>query len=98
MLSLHRVLLATLLVGNAVAFAGVDPVSRMVTAAIALVLAFDLRRIPVVPPVVRVAAWGFAALAFIQLLPLPMALRRVLQPGFAEVMLPGWARLTARFL
>ena len=94
MLSLHRVLLATLLVGNAVAFAGVDPVSRMVTAAIALVLAFDLRRIPVVPPVVRVAAWGFAALAFVQLLPLPMALRRVLQPGFAEVMLPGWAPLS----
>jgi O-antigen ligase len=94
MLSLHRVLLAALLVGNAVAFAGVDPVSRMVTAALALVLAFDLRRTPVVPSVVRAAAWGFAALAFVQLLPLPMALRRVLQPGFAEVMSPGWAPLS----
>jgi O-antigen ligase len=94
MLGLHRVLLATLLVGNAVAFAGVDPVSRMATAAIALVLAIDLRRVPVVPKVVRAAAWGFAALAIAQLLPLPMALRRVFQPGFAEVMLPGWAPLS----
>ena len=92
--SLHRVLLAVVLVGNAIAFAGVDPVTRMATAAVVLVLAWDLRRSPETPAPVRGAAWGFAALAAVQLVPLPEGLRRLLQPGFADVMAAGWAPLS----
>ena len=93
-LSLHRVLLAVVLVGNAIAFAGVDPVVRMVTAAAVFVLAWDMRRPPETPAPVRVAAWGFAALAAVQLVPLPESLRRLLQPGFSDVMAAGWAPLS----
>jgi len=92
--SVHRVLLAALLVGNAAAFAGVDPVTRLLTASIVLVLMIDLRRVPEVPAAVRVAAWAFLALAVVQLLPLPQGLRRLFQPGFAEVMAAGWAPLS----
>jgi O-antigen ligase len=94
MYSLHRVLLVLLLVGNAIAFAGVDPPAKLATAAIVLVLMIDLRRVPTVPPVVRAAVWGFLILVVVQLLPLPEALRRLLQPGFAEVMPVGWAPLS----
>ena len=92
--SLHRVLLAALLVGNAVAFAGLDPLAKLFTAAIVLVLMIDLRRVPDIPPVVQVAVWGFLILAAVQLLPLPLALRRLVQPGFAEVMASGWAPIS----
>jgi len=92
--SVHRVLLAALLVGNAAAFAGVDPLTRLLTATIVLVLMIDLRRVPEVPAVVRWAAWAFLILAVVQLLPLPEGLRRLLQPGFAEVMAAGWAPLS----
>jgi hypothetical protein len=94
MFSVHRVLLAVLLVGNAVAFAGVDPPTRLVTAAIVLVLMIDMRRAPAIPSAVRVAAWGFLALFAVQLLPLPEGLRRLVQPGFAEVMAGGWGCLS----
>ena len=94
MSSTHRVLIALLLVGNAVAFAGVDSPTRLVTAAIVLVLMIDLRRVPEVPSVVRAAAWAFLILIVVQLLPLPEGLRRLLQPGFAEVMAAGWAPLS----
>lgn len=94
MLSIHRVLLAVLLVGNAVAFAGVDPPTRLVTAAIVLALMIDLRRVPEVPWVVRAAAWAFLVLVVVQLLPLPEALRRLAQPGFSEVTADGWACLS----
>jgi hypothetical protein len=53
MYSLHRVLLAVLLVGNTVAFAGLDPPTKLVTAAIVLVLMIDLRRLPYPPSCVR---------------------------------------------
>lgn len=94
MVSLHRALFAAILLGNAVAFAGVDPVSRLVTAAIVLVLAWDLRRFPEAPWPVQVAAWGFAALAMVQLVLLPAGLRHVIEPGFIEVMPSGWAPLS----
>ena len=92
--SVHRVLLATLLVGNAVVFAGVDSPIKLLSAAIVLVLMIDLRRVPEVPSVVRAATWSFLALAVVQLLPLPEGLRRLLQPGFVEVMAAGWAPLS----
>ena len=92
--SLHRLLLAALLVGNAVAFAGVDPLSRLLTATCVLVLMIDLRRVPEVPVAVRAAVWAFVILAAVQLLPLPQGLRRLVQPGFAEVMTTGWAPLS----
>jgi O-antigen ligase len=94
MLSLHRVLLATVLVGNAVAFAGVDPPTRFASAVIVLVLMLDLRSAPKVPSVARAAAWLFVVLVVVQLLPLPFVLRRLLQPGFSEVMHVGWAPLS----
>jgi hypothetical protein len=94
MYSLHRVLLAVLLVGNTVAFAGLDPPTKLVTAAIVLVLMIDLRRLPTVPAIVRAAAWGFLILVVVQLLPLPEGLRKLVQPGFAEVMHSGWAPLS----
>jgi len=92
--ALHRAVLAALLVGNAIAFAGVDPVTRLVSAVLVLILVFDLRTIPVVPKTARLAAWGFFGLAVCQLAPLPEALRRLLQPGFAEVFAPGWDSLS----
>jgi O-antigen ligase len=94
MSSLHRVLLAVLLVGNTVAFAGLDPPAKLVTAVIVLVLMIDLRRLPTVPAIVRASAWGFLILVAVQLLPLPEGLRRLIQPGFAEVMHSGWAPLS----
>ncbi len=94
MYSAHRILLATLLVGNAVVFAGVDSPTKLVSAAIVLVLMIDLRRVPETPSVMRAAAWSFLILAVVQLLPLPEGLRRLLQPGFAEVMIGGWAPLS----
>ena len=94
MYSVHRVLLAALLLGNAVLFAGVDSPVKLVSAVIVLVLMIDLRRVPEVPLAVRTAAWSFLILALIQLVPLPQGLRRFLQPGFAEVMADGWAPLS----
>ncbi len=94
MFALHRVVLAALLLGNAVAFAGVDPVTRLVTAVLVLVLVVDLRTVPLVPKSVRMAAWGFLGLGFCQLAPLPGALRLLLQPGFADLLAPGWGSLS----
>lgn len=94
MLSLHRVLLAVLLVGNAVFFAGVDPPTRLITAVIVLVLMIDLRRVPEVPSALRLAVWGFVILVAVQLLPLPVGFRRFVQPGFSDVMADGWGCLS----
>ena len=94
MFSLHRVLLAALLVGNTVAFAGLDPPAKLITAAIVLLLMIDLRRMPTVPATLRASVWGFLILVAIQLTPLPAGLRKLIQPGFAEVMHAGWAPLS----
>jgi hypothetical protein len=83
-----------ILLGNAVAFAGVDPVTRWVTAVLCLVLAVDLTAMPAVPRWHRWMAWGLGALIVAQLIPLPVAIRAALQPGFADVMAPGWAPLS----
>jgi len=93
-ISLHRVVLAVLLVGNAVVFAGVDSVTKLVTAVLVCVLMVDFRSVPAVPRPFRVAAWLFLGLAVVQLVPLPEVLRRVVQPGFADVMASGWSQLS----
>jgi O-antigen ligase len=94
MSSIHRILIAVLLVGNAVVFAGVDSPTKLLSAAIVLVLMINLRRVPEVPSAVRAATWAFLILVVIQILPLPEEFRRLLQPGFAEVMAAGWAPLS----
>jgi len=94
MASIHRVLLAVLLVGNTVAFAGVDAPAKLVTATIVLLLMIDLRRLPPVPAVARAAVGVFLTVVAVQLVPLPEGLRKLVQPGFAEVMHSGWAPLS----
>ena len=44
MVATHRVLMGVLMLGNAVAFAGVDPISRAVTAALVVALMLSARR------------------------------------------------------
>ncbi len=92
--ALHRALLATLLVGNTLVFAGVDPWTRFATAVIVVVLMVDLRRLPALPGPALWAAAGLAALVVVQLVPLPEIVRRLVQPGYAEVMRSGWAPLS----
>lgn len=87
-------LFAVVLMGNMIAFAGVDPISRLVTAVIALVFAVELHRLPDLPRSQRAALWGLAALVVVQLLPLPQVVRALLQPGFAEIFASGWAPLS----
>jgi len=94
MVSRHRVALGGVLMGNAVVFAGVDPPTRVATVAVVLFLMVDLRRIPAVPRLHRVAMWTAAVLVVLQVVPLPEPFRRLLQPGFAEVMADGWAPLS----
>jgi len=92
--SLHRLGLGVILLGNAVAFAGVDPPSRLATALIVLLLVLDLRRVPDVPRLHRLAGFIIAALILVQLAPLPELLRESMQPGFSDVMAPGWYPLS----
>lgn len=92
--SRHRLALAVILLGNAVAFAGVDPPTRLATAAVVLLLFFDLRRVPDVPRLHRLAGFIVAALILVQLAPLPEAVRKIIEPGFAEVMASGWYPLS----
>ena len=92
--ALHRVLLATLLVGNTLVFAGVDPWTRFATAVIVVVLMVDLRRLPALPEPALWAAAGLAALVVAQLVPLPEIVRRLVEPGYSEVMRSGWAPLS----
>lgn len=94
MFPLHRVLLALLLVGNTVAFAGVDSLARLASAIIVLVLLVDLREVPRIPALARYGALGCVVLVVVQLVPLPENLRGVLQPGFVEVLAPGWYSLS----
>ncbi len=94
MVSLHRLALGVVLLGNAVAFAGVDPPVRLATAAVVLLLMLDLKRVPDVPHLHRLAGFVIAALILIQLAPLPEVLRRLIQPGFADVMASGWYPLS----
>lgn len=94
MISRHRLAFGAILFGNAILFAGVDPPTRMATAVLVLVLALDLRRVPELPRLHRIALMVVAALTVVQLVPLPQTLRSMIQPGFAEVMAEGWAPLS----
>ncbi len=94
MVSRHRLAFGALLLGNAVAFAGVDPPARLATAAVVLLLALDMKRAPDVPRLHRLAGFIVASLILLQLVPLPEALRKLLQPGFSDVFAGGWAPLS----
>lgn len=89
-----QALFALILLGNLVAFAGVDPISRLATGIIAAVFAIQLRRLPAFPRAVNMAFAGLAILVLIQLVPLPHVIRALIQPGFAAVSAPGWAPLS----
>jgi O-antigen ligase len=90
----HRFLVAVLLLGNAVAFAGVDPISRALTALVVVILIAGTRRLPQVPTSHRWAGLGLAVLVAAQLTIWPQALRSLLQPGYVAVMKAGWAPLS----
>ncbi len=90
----HRVLLALILLGNAVAFAGVDPAAKLVTAVLAVVLVVDMARLPPIATEFRVTSLGVLAVAALQLIPLPGLLRRLLQPGFVDLVPVGWRPLS----
>ena len=94
MISRHRLAFGVILLGNAVAFAGVDPPTRLATAAVVLLLIIDLRRVPDVPRIHRLAGFIIAGLILVQLVPLPELLRKLIQPGFADVMASGWSPLS----
>ena len=94
MISRHRLAFGIILLGNAVVFAGVDPPTRLATAAVVLLLILDLRRVPDVPRVHRLAGFILAGLILVQLVPLPELLRKLIQPGFADVMASGWSPLS----
>jgi len=94
MVSSHRVLMGVLLIGNTIAFAGVDPISRAVTAGIVVVIIATMPKTPEVPVVHRWCAAGLGALAVAQLVPLPETARSLLQPGYAEVLTGGWSSLS----
>ncbi|MCD4750283.1 MAG: O-antigen ligase family protein [Thermoanaerobaculales bacterium] len=92
--NLHRILLALIVIGNLVAFAGVDPIARVTTAVLAVILALDLRKMPPTPRIHRVTAYAVSGLILLQLVPLPPSLRGLLQPGFSDVMAAGWGPLS----
>jgi hypothetical protein len=94
MLTRHRVLLGLLLIGNTVLFAGVDAPTRAATAALLLVLLFDLRQMPPVPRLFGFAVIVLASLVVLQLLPWPESVRRLLLPGFADLLPSGWRPLS----
>lgn len=94
MIPRHRWAFGAILIGNALLFAGVDPPTRLATAVVVLLLVVDLRRLPDVPRLHRLAGFVVASLVVVQLVPLPVGLRRILEPGFAEVMADGWAPLS----
>jgi O-antigen ligase len=90
----RHLLLSAILLGNAIAFAGVDPITRLVTAVLVLAMMADLARRPRIPRLHLWATVSLGALALVQLIPLPQPLRGLLQPGFAEVLAVGWAPLS----
>jgi hypothetical protein len=90
----HHVLLGVLLLGNTVAFAGVDPVTRLATAVLVLVMVVDPRTPPPIPALYRWAVWILAGLVVVQLVPLPAAARGLLQPGYAHLLASGWAPIS----
>ncbi len=92
-LHLRRGLFIAVLLGNTIIFAGVDPLARAITAAAVLATVIDMRRVPPVPLLHRIAMLCLAVVIPLQLVPLPEMVRRLLQPGLSEVMRTGWAPL-----
>ncbi len=91
----HRWGLAALLAGNAVAFAGVDPPARALSALLLLALAVDLSpEHLILPRLHRLALGLFALVVVLQLLPWPAGLRALLQPGLRAVSPEGWFSLS----
>jgi O-antigen ligase len=89
MLIRQRVLLALVLLGNAVCFAGVDPLTRLGTALLVLWLVVDVRLPTEVPRLPGWSALILGGLVLVQLVPLPEAVRQPLQPGLAPVLQDG---------
>ncbi len=91
----HRWGLAALLFGNAIAFAGVDPPTRAISAVLLVALALDLPRAEVaMPRTFRIAAAILFGLVVVQLIPLPAGPREFLQPGLEGLTSPGWFTLS----
>lgn len=93
-LSRYRVLLALVLLGNALAFAGVDPITQAMTAAVAILLVWDFRRLPSMPSMQGWMISSLGLLFLMQLIPLPLGIRALLQPGFRDFLPAGWAPLS----
>ena len=68
MISRHRLVLGAILIGNAVAFAGVDPPTRLATALLVVLLVADLKSISAIPNAHRLALIAVAALVVAALL------------------------------
>ena len=94
MLSSHRVLMGVLLIGNTIAFAGVDPISRAVTAGLVVAVIATMPKIPDIPLVHRWCAALLGALAVVQLVPLPETVRSLLQPGYVGIYPESWSSLS----
>ncbi len=92
--ALHRVVLAAILLGSAVGFAGVDPPARLATAVLVIVLLVDLPSALPVPKAAARAGWIFIGLAALQLVPWPEGLRQLLQPGYSGLLPAGWRPLS----
>ncbi len=91
----HRWAFAAILLGNAVAFAGVDPPARAFTALCVLALVIDLRdTLPGVPRAFRIAGAILGGTVLLQLVPLPAAVRNLLQPGLEGLTPAGWFPLS----
>ena len=86
MFPIHRILVGVILIGNTIAFAGVDPISRAVTAGLAVLLVLFMAKTPVVPRVHLWCAIALGALAVFQLISMPEGLRSRLQAGYVEVL------------
>ncbi len=85
---------ALILAVNIFAFAGVDPIVRMLSAVAVIALAINLRRLPFLPVSHRLCIACFLALVVFQLIPLPLSLRSFLQPGFEGILHEGWVPLS----
>lgn len=90
----HRLLFAVIVLGNVVAFAGVDPITRVLTAVLVLILAVEMRQVPELPRTSQVAVTILGVLVLVQLLPLPAMVRRLIEPGLAPFGTHGWFSLS----
>ncbi len=90
----RRAILAGILIGNAVAFAGVDPPLEAATALLAVLLAADAWDLAGLDRWTLRGGTLLAGLALLQLIPAPAAARALIQPGLAPFTPPGWWTLS----